>query len=68
MEKLIGGRKTIINFDDFGSSYKIFFVLDMLHTFLMHLRQIVKNLMLSKSLMFSRGHNSVIKSLNVKIY
>ena len=48
MEKLVGGEKTNIDSTDVGLSYKIF-VLNMIHTFFMHLRQIVKNLMLSMS-------------------
>jgi len=59
MEKLIGGEQKIIDYVDVGLSYRIFFVLGMLHTFFMHLRQIVKKLMLSMS-SSSRGHISAI--------
>ena len=58
-EELIGDRKTIIDYVDVGLYYKIFFVLGMLHTFFMRLRQIAKSLMLSIS-SSSRGHNSAI--------
>jgi len=50
MEKLIGGEKTTIDSVYIGLSYKIFFVLSMLHTFFMYLRLIAKGLMLSMSL------------------
>jgi len=59
LDKLIGGGKTIIDSADVGLSYRIFFVLGMLHTFFVHLRQIAMSLMLSMS-PSSRGHNSTI--------
>ena len=59
MKKLIGGEKTTIYFVNISLSYKIFFILDMFHTFFMDLRQIAKGLMLSM-IPSSRGYNSVI--------
>jgi len=64
LEKLIGGRTTTIDHVDLDLYYKIF-VLSMLYTFLLHLRQITKSLMLSMSPSW-RGHNSAIWSLNVR--
>jgi len=49
MEKLIIGEKITIDYVNIGLSYKAFFVLGMLHSFI-HLSQIAESPMLSKRL------------------